>query len=100
IQAHVARVRRTNPEASPARVIRILEKQYLRAVAASGGAVGAAAALPAVGTGAAVALTSSEVATFFSASAAFTLAVAEVHGIPVEDTARRRTLLLATVLGE
>lgn len=100
VHAHVDRLRVRNPEASPAQIIRMLEKQYLLAVAASGGAVGAAAAAPAVGTGAATALTASDVAAFFAASAAFSLAVADVHGIAVEDVARRRTLLLATVLGE
>lgn len=100
IHAHVDRLRRRHPEASPARIVVLLEKQYLLAVSTSGGAVGAAAAAPAVGTGVAIALTSSEVATFFAASSAFALAVADVHGIAVEDTARRRTLLLATVLGE
>lgn len=100
IHTHVDRIRRRNPNASPAQVIYILERQYLLAVSASGGAVGAAAAAPAIGTGVAMALTTSEVATFFAASSAFALAVADVHGIAVEDTARRRTLLLATVLGE
>lgn len=100
IHAHVDRIRRRNTQASPEQVIRILERQYLLAVSTSGGAVGAAAAAPAVGTGVAMALTTSEVATFFAASSAFALAVADVHGIAVEDTGRRRALLLATVLGD
>lgn len=100
VAAHVDRLRRRNPHASPAQIIRLLEKQYLLAISASGGAVGAAAAAPAVGTGVGIALTTSEVASFFAASSAFALAIAHVHGIGVEETARRRTLLLATVLGE
>src|SRR5450756_2944982 len=35
----------------------------------------------------------------FGTSALFSLAVASVHGIEVDDVARRRTLLLASVLG-
>ncbi|MCU1431188.1 MAG: hypothetical protein JWP95_293 [Actinotalea sp.] len=100
IHAHVDRLRKRNPYASPAQIIALLEKQYLLAVSTSGGAVGAAAAAPAVGTGVGMALTTGEVAAFFAASSAFALAVADVHGIGVEETARRRTLLLATVLGE
>ena len=61
---------------------------------------GAAAAAPGIGTGIGITLTVSDVATFFGASAAFTFAVASVHGIEVTDTARRRALLLATILGE
>ena len=66
----------------------------------TGGAVGATAAAPAVGTGVALALTASDIATFFGASAAFALAVASVHGIEVEDADRRRALLLTTILGD
>ena len=100
IRNHVDKLRARNPHASPQQIITLLEREYLLAVSASGGAVGAAAAAPAVGTGVAMTLTASEVATFFAASAAFALAVAEVHGIEVEDVARRRTLVLATVLGD
>jgi len=100
VHAHVAKLRAKNPYATPEQVLAMLEREYLLAVSASGGAVGAAAAAPAVGTGVAMTLTASEVATFFAASAAFALAVADVHGIAIEDTARRRALVLATVLGD
>jgi hypothetical protein len=100
IRTHVGKLRARNPNASPAQIVAMLEKQYLLAIATSGGAVGAAAAAPAIGTGTATALTVTDIASFFAASAAFSLAVAEVHGIEVEDVARRRALLLATVLGE
>ncbi|WP_208012466.1 hypothetical protein [Cellulomonas shaoxiangyii] len=100
IHAHVESLRRRNPEAGPDRIIELLEKEFLLVVAGAGGAVGAAAAAPVVGTGIATALTVSDVATFFGASAAFSLAVASVHGIEVEDTERRKALLLASVLGE
>lgn len=99
VHTHVEQLRRRNPEATPERIVQLLEREYLLVVQGTGGAVGAAAAMPAVGTGAALALTTSDVATFFAASAAFSLAVASVHGIQVDDTHRRRALLLATVLG-
>jgi hypothetical protein len=100
IRAHVDAVRRRNPEASPAQIVRILEREYLLVIQAAGGAVGAVAGFPAVGTGVGIVLTSSDIATFFASSAAFALAVADVHGIAVDDVQRRRALLLATVLGE
>lgn len=100
IHRHVDKVRKRNPGATPEQVVRILEKEYLRVVATAGGAVGAAAAVPAVGTAAGAALTTADIATFFASSAAFALAVADVHGIDVEDVTRRRALLLATVLGD
>lgn len=100
IHAHVAKVRRRNPGADPQQVVRLLEREYLQVVAATGGAVGVAAAAPSVGTGVAAALTVSDVATFLGASAAFALAVASVHGIDVQDAERRKALLMATLLGE
>ena len=100
IHKHVNKVRARNPDASPAEIIRLLEKEYLRVIQTTGGAVGAAAAIPAVGTAVSVVLSTSDVATFFASSAAFSLAVADVHGIDVQDIPRRRALLLATVLGD
>jgi len=100
IHEHVDQLRRRNPYATPDQLVRLLEKEYLRVIQGAGAAVGAAAAAPAVGTGVAMALTVSDVATFFGASAAFSLGVASVHGIDVQDVPRRRALVLATILGE
>lgn len=100
VRTHVTKVRRKYPDAGPAEIIALLEREYLVVSATTGGAVGAAAAFPAVGTGVAMTLTASNVATYFAASAAFSLAVAEVHGIEVADVSRRRALLLTTILGE
>ncbi|MDO5701162.1 MAG: hypothetical protein Q4P36_06805 [Bowdeniella nasicola] len=100
VRAKVAKLRARHPHASPERIISILEKQFTRASKLSGAGVGAAAAVPAVGTASAVVLTSAQVAAFLAASALHVMAVAEVHGIPTEDTERRRTLLLTALLGE
>ncbi|WP_243883438.1 hypothetical protein [Cellulomonas dongxiuzhuiae] len=100
IHAHVESVKRRNPGATPEQIVHLLEKEFLLVVAGAGGAVGAAAAAPIVGTGLATLLTVSDVATFFGASAAFSLAVASVHGIEVADTERRKALLLTSLLGE
>ena len=100
VHAHVQSLRRRNPYASPGQIIQLLEREYLLVIAGAGGAVGAAAAAPAIGTGVAVALTASDVATFFASSAAFSLAVASVHGIEVGDVDRRRALVLATIVGD
>jgi hypothetical protein len=93
------RVRERDPRLSPAETIRRLERTYQSSMTAMGGATGATAAIPAVGTGAAFALASAEVFTFLEATALFTLTCAEVYGIRVIDPDARRTLLLAIVLG-
>lgn len=100
IHRYVDSLRVKYPRATPEQLIGHLERTYLTLVSGSGGAVGTAAAWPGLGTGAAVALTGGQVAGFLAASAALTLAVADVHGIEVEDVERRRTLLLVTLLGE
>ena len=100
IRAHVDQLRRRNPEATPAQLLAILDSELLAVVQTTGGAVGGTAAIPAVGTAVAATLTAADVAAFFAAAAAYTLAVADVHGIEVDDVGRRRTLLLASLLGE
>lgn len=100
VAAHIARVRRSRPDASPAQIVKRLEKQLLAAATSSGAAVGATAAAPGVGTAAATALSAGESVAFLEASALFALAVAEIHGIHVSDLERRRTLFLAIMLGQ
>lgn len=94
------RLRRDRPDATPGEVLAELEKRYLRRVSRLGGAVGAVAAVPAVGTGTALALSSGQLASFMSSSATYLMAVASLHGVEVDDVERRRTLLLAALLGE
>lgn len=96
---HLARMRRTRPNSSPAEIIHALEKHYLATVVSSGVAVGGTAAAPGVGTAAALALSVGEVGVFLEASVLFSLAIAEVHGVTIDDLERRRTLVLAVVLG-
>jgi hypothetical protein len=100
VRAYVARLRRANPGAPPAEIVTKLEKHYLAAVMASGAAVGSAAAFPGIGTLAALSAVAGETLVFLEATAAFALAVAEVHGIGLEERERRRNLVLAVLVGE
>lgn len=100
VAKYVERIRAKHPEESPEQVIRRLERHFLRTVTASGGAVGAAAAVPGVGTVAALSAVTAESALFIEASALLALAVAEVHGISPTDRERRKTLVLAVALGD
>lgn len=100
VRRYVAYLRERHPGESPAQLVERLEKQYLLAVTGSGAAVGATAAVPGVGTLAALGAISAETAFFMEASALFTLARAYVHGIEPEDKEARRALVLAVVLGD
>ena len=100
VRAYIERLRDGSPDATPAEIITKLEKQYLAAVMASGAAVGSAAAIPGIGTLAALSAVAGETVVFLEATALFVLAVAEVHGIPVEHRERRRALVLSVLVGE
>jgi hypothetical protein len=89
-----------HPQASPAEVIRILEKHYLAVVVSTGVAAGGVAAAPVVGTAASLAVSMGDMVGFLEASALFSLAVAEVHGIRIDDLEKRRTLVFAVLLGD
>lgn len=100
VDAYLARARRNRPDAEPAEIIGSLERQYLAAVTTLGVASGASAAVPGAGTAVGLAVNLAEVATFIEASALFTLAIAEVHGVRVDELERRRTLVIAVLLGD
>jgi hypothetical protein len=100
VQAYVHRLRRSNPDATPAEIMTKLEKHYLAAVMASGAAVGSAAALPGIGTLTALSAVAGETVVFLEATAVFVLAAADVHGIPVGHRERRRALVLAVLVGD
>lgn len=99
VLAHIRSIRRGRPNATPDEIIRILERRYLAAVTTGGALVGASAAVPAIGTGASIALSGVETAGFLEASALFAQSVTEVHGIVVDDPDRARALVMTMVLG-
>jgi hypothetical protein len=100
IARHVERLKRSRPGCTPADIVSVLEKQYISALAASGAAVGGAAVAPGVLTGVSIALSAGETLTSLEATVMYILGVSEVHGIAVHDIERRRTLLLAILLGD
>ena len=99
VVANIRRLRRRYPNASPEQLIRIIEKNYLAAVTTGGAAVGASAAVPAVGTVTSIALTGAETVGFLEASALFAQSVAEIHGIAVVEPERARTLVMTLIMG-
>lgn len=100
VKAYVARLRDADPGAAPADIVDKLDKHYRAAVMASGAAVGSAAAFPGIGTLVAMSAVAGETVVFLEATTVYVLAVAEVHGIPVEHRERRRALVLAILVGE
>lgn len=99
VLAHLRSIRGRRPDASPAQIIAILERRYLTAVTSGGAVVGASAAIPAVGIGTSLVLSGVETAGFLEATALFAQSITEVHGIPLDDPERARTLVMAMMLG-
>ena len=99
VLAHIRAIRRRRPHATHDQIIRTLERRYLAAVTTGGALVGASAAIPAIGTGASLALSGVETAGFLEASALYAQSVTEVHGIIVDDPDRARALVMTMVLG-
>ena len=83
IEERAARMRRDRPGADSAELVEMAASRFRRDAGLSSGAVGASAALPAISTGAAAALT-----------------VAEIQGVHVVDAERRRALVLSALLGK
>ena len=100
VLAHLRRLRRTRPDARPDQLLAALEKHYLATVAASGGAAGAVAAVPAVGQAAGLAINVAEIPVFIEATVMFALAYAEIYDVEIDDLERRRTLVYAILLGQ
>jgi len=100
ILRHIAQSRKSHPEATPAELCAVLDRRYLATVTSSGATAGGVAATPGVGTGAALALAGGDAVGFVAASGLLALAYAEIYGVPIEDLERRRTLILAVLLGD
>ncbi|MCS0639352.1 hypothetical protein NX801_27685 [Streptomyces sp. LP05-1] len=99
VRKNVDRARQRNAAATPAQVIRTLERMYVSALTGTGAAVGGAAAAPGVGTGVALALSAGETLSSLELSTLFALSIAEVHGVPIDEIERRRTIVMGIMLG-
>lgn len=100
VLAHLNRIRSRHPHATPTQLVRKLEARYLAAVTAGGAAVGATAAVPGVGTAAALALTSAETIGFLETTALYAQSLAELHGLTITDPDRARLLVLTLLVGD
>jgi hypothetical protein len=100
IVAYLDRVRDRHRDATPDQIVRGVERRYLAAVAAIGAASGSAAAVPGAGTGVSLASAALEISAFVETTALFALAIAELHGLRIDDRQVRRQLVLAILLGD
>ena len=100
VLANIRRLQRKHPQATAAQLAAILERDYLLAVTGGGALVGGAAVIPGVGTAAALGLSAAAAVGFLEATALFSTALAELHGVRMVDPDRASTLVMAIMLGE
>jgi hypothetical protein len=100
VLANIRRLRKKHPDADAAILAAKLERDYLAAVTAGGAAVGATAAVPAVGTVASLGLSAAATVGFLEATALYAQSVAELHGIETDEPERARTMVMGILLGE
>lgn len=100
VAAYIKEVRRKNPSATPAEVMKTIEAQYVATTTAASTAVGASAAIPAVGIPIAIGLGVVDLLFFYETTALFALCMAELRGIPIDDPERAKAVVLGAVLGE
>lgn len=98
--AYVRSLRAKNPGMSDDELVAHIESRFKNIMTATGAGVGGAAALPGVGTVAAMALGVGDGAAFAEACAFLTLAVAEIRGVDMRDADRRRAIALGVLSGD
>lgn len=94
------KMREKHPHDTPDQLARRLEKAYLRDVTVGGGAVGASAFVPGLGTAASVGLSVLAVGGYLERTAIYAQSMAELHGVHVEDPDKARLMVMAIMLGE
>jgi hypothetical protein len=99
VLAYLDRVRESRPHATPADVVRLLQRRYRAAAVGIGAASGGAAAVPGVGTATSLASGAAEITAFVSATGMYVLALSELHGVPASDPQIRRALVLGVLVG-
>lgn len=100
VLANLRRLRKKHPTLSNRQMARELDKEFLRVMTGSGAAIGATAAVPAVGTVAALGLSAFATGGFLETSAVYAQSIAELSGISTEEPERAQYLVMAVMLGE
>ncbi|MBP2211507.1 hypothetical protein JOJ87_001851 [Rhodococcus ruber] len=99
VESRVTRLRERYPDAGEEQLLKKLETTFLSAVTATGAATGGAAAVPGVGTAAALAMTAGDTSWFMTAAAGHVLSALRVHGIHVTDLEHQKAIVLTVLAG-
>lgn len=94
---NVARLRRVHPTKTPAEMVALLNTVYLSTVTTTGAGAGAAAIVP--NGWLQLPIAAADLLVFLEASVLYSLSVAEVYGVDIEDVERRKFLVLSALVG-
>lgn len=98
--AYIKEIRRKDPSATPAAVMKKIESQYVATTTTASAAAGASASIPVVGIPVAIGLGVADLLFFYETTALFALCMAELRGIPIDDAERAKAVVLGALLGE
>lgn len=99
-RSYVAKLRLKHPDATDRQLLEHVTKRFISLTTLTGAGIGGVAALPGLGTAAALGLTVGEGVSFAEACAFLTLASAEIHGVDMSDSSTRRLVLMGVLGGE
>jgi hypothetical protein len=99
-RTYVAHLRAKHPEATDRQLLAKVTSRFTALTTATGAGIGGVAALPGLGTAAAVGLTVGEGLSFAESCAFLTLAAADIHGVDMTDRDSRRLVLMGVLSGE
>lgn len=96
----VKKMREKHPNETPAEIAKRLEDQYLRDVTVGGGAVGASAFVPGIGTVTSVGLSTLAVGGYLERTAIYAQSMAELYGLHDLHPENARALVMGIMLGD
>ncbi|HJC68422.1 hypothetical protein [Brachybacterium sp. EE-P12] len=99
-RTYVAHLRAKHPGATDRQLLEKVTARFTALTTATGAGIGGVAALPGLGTAAAVGLTVGEGLSFAESCAFLTLAAADIHGVDMTDRDSRRLVLMGVLGGE
>lgn len=99
VRSYVDRVRRHNPDATPAEAQAILDKHFRNTVSGTGAGAGLAAAIPGIGLLTGSAAIAGESVAFLDIAAFYAMASAYLRGVDINDPERRRAIVLIVLTG-
>lgn len=97
---YVERLRAKRPEATQRQLLQKATGRFTLLMTATGAGIGGVAALPGLGTAAALGLTVGEGVSFAEACAFLTLAAADIHDVDMSDHSTRRLVLMGVLSGD